>query len=60
MASSALAIFIFAFAVFFLALALTVILGGISRAGDKRAVLEGRASTNQRLPMEREAHGYQA
>lgn len=46
------------FAVFFLIIALTIILGSISRKGDRRVALEGRATPDQRLPTEREAHGY--
>jgi hypothetical protein len=56
----ALAIFGFGFLVFFLAIALTIILGGISRIGDKRVATEGRATSDQRPPTdsERNAHGY--
>jgi hypothetical protein len=56
----AFAIFAFGFLVFFLAIALTVILGAISRGGDKRAVTEGRVTSGQRPPTEaeRNAHGY--
>jgi hypothetical protein len=46
----ALAIFGFAFLVFFLAIALTIILGGVSRAADKLAEREGRVSKEQRPP----------
>jgi hypothetical protein len=35
---------------FFLVILLTVVLGGISRMGDRRVVLEGRATSDQRLP----------
>ena len=58
MAYSAIAFFIFAFLIFFVALALTIILGGISRMGDKRVEREGRPTEGQRLPTDREAHGY--
>jgi hypothetical protein len=50
--------FLIGFVVFFLAVALTVILGGISRFGDRRVETEGRATDGQRLPTDREAHGY--
>jgi hypothetical protein len=45
-----LAIFIGFFALFFLAIVLTLVLGGISRMGDKRLALEERARDEQRLP----------
>jgi hypothetical protein len=46
--------------IFLLAIVLTIVLGGISRIGDKRVATEGRATPEQRLPTdsEREAHGY--
>ena len=50
--------FLVGFVVFFLVIALTVILGGISRIGDRRVEVEGRATEGQRLPTDREAHGY--
>ncbi|WP_158079826.1 hypothetical protein [Archangium sp. Cb G35] len=50
--------FLVGFIVFFLVIALTLILGGISRMGDKRVELEGRATEGQRPPSDREAHGY--
>ena len=50
--------FLVGFVVFFLVIALTVILGGISRMGDKRVEVEGRATEGQRPPTDREAHGY--
>ncbi|WP_375770420.1 hypothetical protein NR798_05860 [Archangium gephyra] len=50
--------FLVGFIVFFLVIALTVILGGISRMGDRRVEVEGRATEGQRLPTDREAHGY--
>jgi hypothetical protein len=53
----ALAIFGFGFLVFFLAIALTLILGGVSRAADKLAAREGRVSTDQRLPTPAETDG---
>jgi hypothetical protein len=56
--SFALAFFVFAFLLFFVAIALTLILGGISRVGDKRVEREGRATEGQRPPTDREAHGY--
>ncbi|HEX8438105.1 hypothetical protein [Archangium sp.] len=45
---------------FFFVIALTIIFGGISRVGDKRVALEGRATAEQRLPtdVERDAYGY--
>jgi hypothetical protein len=52
MAYSALAFFVFAFLVFFVAIALTIILGAVSRAGDKRVEREGRVTPDQRPPME--------
>lgn len=52
MAYSALAFFVFAFLVFFVALALTIILGGVSRMADKRVEREGRATSDQRPPMD--------
>jgi hypothetical protein len=55
---TALAIFAFAFLVFFLALALTLILGGVSRAADKRVLREGRVSEGQRLPTETDGRAY--
>ena len=57
---AALAIFGFAFLVFFLAIFLTIVLGAISRIGDKRVATEGRATTEQRPPTdgERDAYGY--
>jgi hypothetical protein len=58
MESFALGFFIFALLVFFVAIALTVVLGGISRMGDKRVETEGRATEGQRPPSDREAHGY--
>jgi hypothetical protein len=53
----ALAIFGFAFLVFFLSIALTLILGGVSRAADKLAEREGRVSTEQRPPTAAETDG---
>ena len=53
----ALAIFGFGFLVFFLAIALTIILGGVSRAADKLAAREGRVSTDQRPPTPAETDG---
>ncbi|HZH18184.1 MAG TPA: hypothetical protein VE057_27775 [Archangium sp.] len=50
--------FLIGFVLFFLAIALTVILGGISKMGDRRVELEGRPTEGQRLPTDREAHGY--
>ncbi|QRN96186.1 hypothetical protein JRI60_45410 [Archangium violaceum] len=41
---------------FFLVIALTIVLGGISRLSDKRVKEEGRATQYQRLPGQREAH----
>jgi hypothetical protein len=55
---TALGFFVLAFLVFFLALALTLILGGVSRMGDKRVDTEGRVSPGQRPPTDREAHTY--
>ncbi len=52
MAFSALAFFIFTFLIFFVAIALTLVLGAVSRAGDKRVEREGRVTTDQRPPME--------
>jgi hypothetical protein len=43
---------------FFMVIALTVILGSISKMGDKRVDVEGRATEGQRPPTDREAHGY--
>ena len=54
---AALAIFGFAFLVFFLSIALTIVLGGVSRAADKLAAREGRVSTDQRLPTAAETDG---
>jgi hypothetical protein len=52
MASTALAFFIFSLLVFFVAIALTLILGAVSRTADKRVEREGRPSRDQRPPME--------
>jgi hypothetical protein len=52
----ALAFFISSIVVFFLIIALTLILGGVSRVADKRVAREGRATSHQRLPGQREAH----
>ena len=49
---TALAFFVFAFLVFFVAIALTLILGAISRVEDKRVEREGRPTTGQRPPMD--------
>jgi hypothetical protein len=48
----ALAIFVVSFSVFFLAIVLTIVLGGISRRGDKRLGREARLSAEQRLPTD--------
>ena len=53
----ALAIFGCGFLVFFLAIALTLIRGGVSRAADTRGAREGRVSTYQRLPPPAQTHG---
>jgi hypothetical protein len=55
-----LAVFVVFFSVFFLAVVLTLILGGISRRGDKRVGLEGRVSPEQRMPIDVDplAHRY--
>ena len=50
--------FLIGFVVFFLAIALTVILGGISKIGDRRVEMEGRPTEGQRLSPDREAHSY--
>ena len=50
--------FLIGFIVFFVVIALTLILGGISKRGDKRVEVEGRATEGQRPPTEREARGY--
>jgi hypothetical protein len=50
--------FLIVFAVFFMVIALTIILGGIGRGRDRLVDEEGRASRDQRLPTDREAHGY--
>ncbi|MCY1073989.1 hypothetical protein [Archangium lansingense] len=50
--------FLIGFVVFFLVIALTIILGGISRFGDRRVEMEGRATEGQRLPTDREAQAY--
>ena len=50
--------FLIGFVVFVLVIVLTLVLGGISRIGDKRVEREGRATEGQRLPTDREAHGY--
>lgn len=49
--------FLVGFILFFIIIALTLIMGGISRLGDKRVMREGRATTAQRLPGQRDAHG---
>ena len=54
----ALAIFGFGFLVFFLSIALTIILGGVSRMGDKRVEMEGRVSPGQRPPSDRDVPTY--
>lgn len=54
----ALGFFVFALLVFFLTITLTIILGGVSRVGDKRVDTEGRVTEKQRPPTDREAHGY--
>jgi hypothetical protein len=56
--ASAFGIFAFALLVFFVAIVLTIVLGGVSRMGDKRVDREGRATEGQRLPSDRDAHGY--
>ncbi|WNG43807.1 hypothetical protein F0U60_06630 [Archangium minus] len=56
--SFALAFFIFALLVFFVAIALTIILGGVSRIGDKRVETEGRVTPDQRPPAEGDIHAY--
>ncbi|QRK12353.1 hypothetical protein JQX13_21395 [Archangium violaceum] len=56
--SFALAFFVFALLVFFLAITLTIILGGVSRIGDKRVETEGRISPGQRPPSDRDIHAY--
>lgn len=58
MGSFALGFFVFAFLIFFAVIVLTLVLGGVSRASDKRVEKEGRATEGQRLPTDREAHGY--
>lgn len=58
MGSFALGFFVFAFLVVFVAIVLTLVLGGVSRASDKRVEREGRATEGQRPPSDREAHGY--
>lgn len=50
--------FLIGFVVFFLVIALTIVLGGISRVGDKRVEEEGRATEAQRPPVDREARAY--
>lgn len=58
MGAFALGFFLFAVLVFFAVIVLTVVLGGVSRAGDKRVEREGRPTEGQRRPSDREAHGY--
>lgn len=58
MGAFALGFFLFAVLVFFAAIVLTVVLGGVSRAGDKRVETEGRPTEGQRRSPDREAHGY--
>lgn len=53
--------FLIGIPLFFLIILLTIVLGGVSRRGDKRVGLEGRVSTEQRLPTDNEdplAHRY--
>ncbi len=44
--------FVIGFAAFFLIIALTLILGGVSRVEDRRVEREGRATKAQRPPDE--------
>jgi hypothetical protein len=37
--------------VFFLIIALTLVFGAVSKVGDRRTLLEGRPTKNQRPPM---------
>ena len=48
--------FLVGFVVFFLVIALTLIMGGISRLGDKRVMREGRPTEGQRMTPRRSAH----
>ena len=48
--------FLVGFILFFLVITLTLVMGGVSRMGDKRVKREGRATTAQRLPTQRDAH----
>ena len=48
--------FLVGFVLFFLVIALTLVMGGISRIGDKRVKLEGRPTTGQRMAPPRGAH----
>ncbi len=47
--------FLVGFFLFFLVIALTLIMGGVSRLGDKRVQLEGRPTKTQRLFTRRNA-----
>lgn len=49
---NAIAFFVFALLIFFVIIALTLILGAVSRGADKRVKTEGRVSPDQRPPME--------
>jgi len=44
--------FLIGFGLFFLAIVLTLIFGGISKLGDRRLAAEGRVTPDQRLPTE--------
>jgi predicted PurR-regulated permease PerM len=46
--------FLVGFIGFFIAIMLTLILGAVSRAGDRRVALEGRVTSDQRPPLDRD------
>lgn len=50
--------FLVGFIIFFLAIGLTIILGAVSKAGDRRVELEGRVTPEQRLPTEPEDRSF--
>lgn len=48
--------FLIGIPLFFLIILLTLVLGGISRVGDKRVMREGRVTPEQRLPGQTERY----
>ncbi|ATB30791.1 hypothetical protein [Melittangium boletus] len=50
--------FLIAFVLFFLTIVLTLVLGGISKMGDRRVQREGRVTKDQRPPSPGDVHAY--